>query len=160
MWALTTHNTRCDPAALLIEANLDELGVSVAEAAKGMKVTRQQLYNVMRGRSAASPDMALRLEQALGGSASMWMGMQSAYELVQARKEQVKLTIRCLGEWRVTMPAHHLMRCATRRTRHTESDSYSMPCPQRLFTPAHQPIQPSYRSVPREASISSARLRP
>jgi addiction module HigA family antidote len=105
VWALTTHNTRCDPAALLIEANLDELGVSVAEAAKGMKVTRQQLYNVMCGRSAASPDMALRLEQALGGSASMWMGMQSAYELAQACKEQVKLTIRCLGERRVTMPA-------------------------------------------------------
>jgi len=30
-----------------VEANLEELGVSVAEAAKAMKVTRQQLYNVM-----------------------------------------------------------------------------------------------------------------
>ena len=46
----------------LVEATLDELGMSVAEVAKAMKVTRQQLYNVMRGTSAVSPDMALRLE--------------------------------------------------------------------------------------------------
>ena len=82
----------------LIAANLEELGVSVADAAKGMKITRQQLYNVIRGRSAVSPDMALRLEQAFGGGAAMWMGMQAAYDLAQARKGQGKRTIRRLSE--------------------------------------------------------------
>lgn len=47
----------------LVEANLEELGLSVAKAAKAMKVTRQQLYNVIRGKSAVSPDMALRFER-------------------------------------------------------------------------------------------------
>jgi addiction module HigA family antidote len=82
----------------LVEANLEELGLSVAEAAKAMKVTRQQLYNVMRGKSAVSPGMALRLEKAFGGSAMMWLAMQTAYDLAQARKYQGKITIRRLGE--------------------------------------------------------------
>lgn len=88
----------------LIEANLEELGLSVAEAAKGMKVTRQQLYNVMRGKSAVSPDMALRLEKAFGGGAAMWLGMQSAYDLAQARKGQGKISIRRLAEHRAGVP--------------------------------------------------------
>ena len=67
-----------------------------------MKVTRQQQYNVMRGKCAVSPDMALRLEMAFGGSAAMWLGMQSAYDLAQARKEQGKITIRRLAEHRTT----------------------------------------------------------
>lgn len=89
----------------LVEANLEELGLSVAEAAKAMKVTRQQLYNVMRGKSAVSPDMALRLEMAFGGGAAMWLGMQSAYDLAQARKGQGKISIRRLAEHRVGTPA-------------------------------------------------------
>lgn len=89
----------------LIAANLEELGVSVAEAAKGMKVTRQQLYNVIRGRSGLSPDMALRLEKAFGGGAAMWLGMQSAYDLAQARKDQGKMTIRRLAEQQGGVPS-------------------------------------------------------
>lgn len=82
----------------LVEANLEELGLSVADAAKAMKVTRQQLYNVIRGKSAVSPDMALRFEKAFGGGASMWLGMQSAYDLAQARKDQRNVKIRRLAE--------------------------------------------------------------
>lgn len=85
----------------LVEANLEELGLSVAEAAKAMKVTRQQLYNVIRGKSAVSPDMALRFEKAFGGGAAMWLGMQSAYDLEQARKEQRNVRIRRLAEHRL-----------------------------------------------------------
>jgi plasmid maintenance system antidote protein VapI len=46
--------------------------------------------------------MALRLEMAFGGGAAMWLGMQSAYDLAQARKEQGKITIRRLAEHRAT----------------------------------------------------------
>ena len=85
----------------LVEANLEELDLSVADAAKAMKVTRQQLYNVIRGKSAVSPDMALRFEKALGGGAAMWLGMQSAYDLAQARKAQRNVRIRRLAEHRL-----------------------------------------------------------
>ena len=82
----------------LASANLEELGVSVAAAAKAMKVTRQQLYNVLRARSAVSPEMALRFEKAFGGSAEMWLRMQVAYDLAQARKHRRNLNITRLAE--------------------------------------------------------------
>ena len=86
----------------LAKANLEELNLSVAEAAKSMKVTRQQLYNVTQGKSAVSPEMALRFEQAFGGSADMWLRMQVAYDLAQARKHRPKLNIPRLVEHRVS----------------------------------------------------------
>jgi addiction module HigA family antidote len=70
----------------------------VAEAAKAMKVTRQQFHNVMQGRSAISPEMALRFEKAFDGSADMWLRMQGAYDLAQARKGQRNMNIPRLVE--------------------------------------------------------------
>ncbi len=70
----------------------------MAEAAKSMKVTRQQLHNVMQGRSAVTPEMALRFEQAFGGSADMWLRMQAAHDLAEARKKQGRVIIPRLVE--------------------------------------------------------------
>ena len=39
----------------LIKDNIEEFGHSVAEAARGLGVTRQQLYRVIRGESGISP---------------------------------------------------------------------------------------------------------
>jgi len=77
----------------LIKADIEALGYSVAAAAKGLGVTRQQLYRVIKGDSAVTPDMALRLEKALGGEADFWLRMQSAYDLAQARQRQGKITV-------------------------------------------------------------------
>ncbi len=45
----------------LLKDDLDELGWTVAEAAEALGVTRQQLYRVINGTSAVTPDMAIRL---------------------------------------------------------------------------------------------------
>lgn len=50
------------PGALLKD-DIDALNLTVAEAARGLGVTRQQLYNVINGKSAITPEMALRLER-------------------------------------------------------------------------------------------------
>jgi plasmid maintenance system antidote protein VapI len=42
--------------------------------------------------------MALRFEKAFGGSADMWLRMQVAYDLAQARKSQRKMNISRLVE--------------------------------------------------------------
>lgn len=55
----------------LVKANLDELGMSIADAAKALGITQQQLYNVVNGESAILPEMAIRFEMAFGGSADM-----------------------------------------------------------------------------------------
>ena len=89
----------------LVKANLNELELSVAEAASGLGVTRQQLYNVISGRSAVTPEMAIRFEQAFGGSADMWLRMQAAYDLAQVRKRAGQITVRRLGRSDAPQPA-------------------------------------------------------
>ncbi len=80
----------------LVRANLEELGLSVADAAKGLHITRQQLHNVIGGRSAVSPEMAVRFEKAFGGSADMWLRMQSAFDLAQVRQREGEISVKRL----------------------------------------------------------------
>ena len=77
----------------LVKENLSELGLTTALAAKGLGVTRQQLHKVISGRSAVTPEMALRFEKAFGGSADMWMRMQAAYDLAQARRNESAINV-------------------------------------------------------------------
>jgi antitoxin HigA-1 len=74
----------------LVAVNLKELGLSVAEAAKAIGVTRQQDYNVINGRSAVTPKMAVRFEKAFGGGADVWLRMQAAHDLAKVRQGQEK----------------------------------------------------------------------
>ncbi len=80
----------------MIKAELEELGLSVAEAADGLGITRQQLYRVISGESAVSPDMALRLEKAVGGDAGLWLRMQVNYDLARARLRKPTSSVRKL----------------------------------------------------------------
>ena len=69
----------------IVKDSIEHLGLSVANAAKGLGITRQQLYRIIRGESGISPDVALRLEQAIGSTADHWLRMQVSYDLAQAR---------------------------------------------------------------------------
>jgi len=80
------------PGALVTEC-LDDLGLSVAEAAKGLGITRQQLHNVIAGRSSVTPEMAVRFEKAFGGTADTWLRMQINYDLAQVRKRANRIVV-------------------------------------------------------------------
>ena len=84
----TMHNPP-HPGETLREDVLPALGVTVTDAAAQLGVTRAALSRVLNGRAAISPEMALRLERWLGvdqgGRAGLWLAMQSAYDLWQAR---------------------------------------------------------------------------
>lgn len=69
----------------IVMNELTELDISVADAARALGITRQQLYNVINGKSAISPEMAVRLEKGLGSTADTWLKMQAAYDLAQIR---------------------------------------------------------------------------
>ena len=62
---------------------LDELGLSIAQGAKVLGVTRQALNNLVSGRSGISPEMAVRLSKAFGSSPETWLGMQADYDLAE-----------------------------------------------------------------------------
>lgn len=76
----------------LIAANLEDLGVGVADAAIALGVTRQHLYNIINGKSAVSPEMAVRLEQGMGGSADHWLRMQLAHDLAAVRRHKIRVS--------------------------------------------------------------------
>ena len=62
-----------------------------------MGVTRQQLYNVINGKSAITPEMAVRLEKALGGTADLWLRMQVNYDLAQVRQRDRSIKVKRLS---------------------------------------------------------------
>jgi antitoxin HigA-1 len=78
---------------LLVKECLDDLGLSVAEAARGLGISRQQLHNVIAGRSNVTPEMAIRFEKALGSTADTWLRMQMNYDLAQMRKHAAGITV-------------------------------------------------------------------
>jgi antitoxin HigA-1 len=61
--------------------------VTVTVAAQRLGVTRQAFSALLNGRAGVSAEMALRLSQALGTSAEMWLSMQVAYDLWQAEQK-------------------------------------------------------------------------
>ena len=81
----------------LVKACLAELGLSVAEAAKGIGITRQQLHNVIAGRSNITPEMAIRFEKAFGGTADTWLKMQVNYDLAQMRERASGIIVQRLA---------------------------------------------------------------
>lgn len=82
---------------LLLRDDLEALGWTVAEAAEALGVTRQQLYRVINGTSAVTPDMAIRLEKGIGSTADTWLRMQAAYDLAQARLRAASLKVKKLA---------------------------------------------------------------
>jgi addiction module HigA family antidote len=70
-----------------------EMGLTIVDAAKGLGVTRQQLHNLIAGRSAVSPEMAYRLEKAFGGTADAWLRLQASHDLAQVRARAATIKV-------------------------------------------------------------------
>jgi antitoxin HigA-1 len=69
----------------IVRGEIEYLGLSIAEAAQGLGVTRQHLYRIVNGESGVSAEMAIRLELGIGSTADAWLRMQAAYDLAQIR---------------------------------------------------------------------------
>jgi len=65
---------------------LEPLGLSVTEGAKALGVSLQALNNLVNGKAGISPEMAIRLSKAFGSTPEMWLRLQMAYDLAQARQ--------------------------------------------------------------------------
>lgn len=85
-----------DPAhpGELVGATLEEMGVSISEAARQLGVSRQLLHGIIAGRNPVSPNIAVRLEAGLGSTAETWLRMQMNYDLAQIRKRDVQADIK------------------------------------------------------------------
>ena len=75
------------PPGTMLAEKLDEVGMPVKEFALRCGKPEPTLHEVLRGRSALTPEMALLFEKTLGIPARLWLAMQCQYDEARARKK-------------------------------------------------------------------------
>jgi len=80
---MVMHNPP-NPGEVIREFCIKPLGLTVTDAAEGLGVSRKTLSAILNGRFGISPEMAIRLSKAFGGSAESWITQQAQYDLWQA----------------------------------------------------------------------------
>jgi addiction module HigA family antidote len=84
------------PGAMLREDFLPDYGLTVSGLAEALGVSRQTMNELLRGRRAVSPAMALRLSRLFGNSPEFWLNAQRAVDLwdaarvIRAQVERIK----------------------------------------------------------------------
>ena len=81
------------PGGVVKRECLEPLGLSVTKAAQGLGVSRQALSELVNEKTAVSVEMAIRLSKAFGSSPETWLGLQTAYDLWQARERASQLQV-------------------------------------------------------------------
>ena len=79
---------RPHPGRSLRQDCIDPLGMTVTKAAARLGVTRENLNNVLNGKSGPSPELAIRLSKAFGSRPEVWLGLQMEYDLAEAEKTE------------------------------------------------------------------------
>jgi addiction module HigA family antidote len=77
--------TPVHPGEILREHVLNELDLSVSEAASRLGMSRVALSRVLHGHARISPNLAVRLEKAGVGTARAWLGIQTVHGLAAER---------------------------------------------------------------------------
>ncbi len=76
------------PGEILKEDVLKAEGIKVTEAARQLGVSRVTLSRLLNGKTGVSVEMALRLSQWLETTPEVWLRMQEACDLWQAKKSK------------------------------------------------------------------------
>lgn len=85
------------PGEVIRALCVEPLGLSVTEAAEALGVTRKALSELLNGHAGISPEMAVRLSKAFGGSTESWMREQMLYDLAQVEKRAAKIKVKRLA---------------------------------------------------------------
>ena len=81
------------PGEVIRELCIDPLELTVTAAEEGLGVSRKALSELLNGRSGISPEMAIRLSTAFGGSPESWLTQQVQYDLAQIRNKGVSIEV-------------------------------------------------------------------
>lgn len=88
MTEYTAKRTRAPthPGAILRDDVLPALGLSVAEIARRLHVSRQTVHDLLAERKGFTPEMALRVGKLAGNGAPLWLRMRQDYDLWYAER--------------------------------------------------------------------------
>jgi addiction module HigA family antidote len=82
------------PGALIKTEVIDALGLNVSKAAEILKVRRATLSDLLHGKAALTPDMALRIEKAFGPDMDHLLRMQLAYDVAKTRERAREIPVK------------------------------------------------------------------
>jgi addiction module HigA family antidote len=74
------------PGEFIKSVYLEPFGISCRTLATHLGVAASTLSRIVKGKSAISPEMALRLSKTLGRTPESWLIMQDNYELWRAKQ--------------------------------------------------------------------------
>ncbi len=75
------------PGEFIKSVYMQQLNLSCRKLAAHLDVSPSTLNRILKGESAISPEMALRLSTVLGRTPESWLAMQDNVELWKARKK-------------------------------------------------------------------------
>ena len=90
---ITVNMTPSHPGEFVRVEVIEELGLSVTQAAEILGVRRATLSDLLNGNAALSPEMALRIEKAFDVSMDMLLRMQAWYDASQMRARADEISV-------------------------------------------------------------------
>lgn len=75
------------PGEILKELYLDERGITISAFAVATGLTRKHVSNIVNGRAAISSETAVKFARVLGTTAELWINLQRAVDLHDARRK-------------------------------------------------------------------------
>lgn len=82
------------PGEVLLEDVIKPLGITITQAARDLGVSRKTLSELVNGKCALSPELAVRIGKATNTSPESWLSMQSKLDLWNALQEEPRNVIR------------------------------------------------------------------
>jgi addiction module HigA family antidote len=81
------------PGDLIRTEIVEALGLNVSQAAGILKVRRATLSDLLHGKAALTPEMALRIEKAFGPDMNQLLRMQLAYDVAKTRERERDIAV-------------------------------------------------------------------
>ena len=82
------------PGDLIKTEIIEALDLNVSKAAEIMKVRRATLSDLLHGKAALTPEMALRIEKAFGPDMNHLLQMQLAYDVAKTREHSREIDVK------------------------------------------------------------------
>ena len=79
------------PGKAVLHDCIEPLGLSITDAAAALGVSRNSLSELVNARRGISPEMAVRLSKAFGGSPTSWLAQQMNYDIAQVAADKIKV---------------------------------------------------------------------
>ncbi len=96
------------PPGWVLEERLDVQGISHAEFARRCGRSPKLISEIIAGKASLEPETALQFEKVLGVDASIWLGIETDYQLHRARETEAECAA-ASAEWSKAFPVRDLM---------------------------------------------------